>query len=409
MTYFGLLILIVIVTLIPQAFGLDQNMFYGTSSIEKVPETIIPGTSYEFEIKFQYTESEYWLRNIYPEIQVSPQSAESYVHVDVERISIHPHAISRTPMTLYVDPAIPYEKIFLNVSFVSENSVGTELRSSWMTPMILNIGTNHTTAETQSKQMTKHDVLKLEQNGRLIPPLNQVNLGVQPNQVKCNDELILLQKHDGAPACVKQETKQKLIERGWSKDSKYSAVEKLLTENKIEYLPDKLVITGGPAFMGDPGCGAAVDASSKVYWFGIDSVSNPSRMTIFDDNPNQCVVNTSSCFCNVQIKLAALTTDELDYFSPEEQEKYASILIDYLYEENINRTPKFMIGKHNVNYTEPSAVGYCGKIWGTATRDYFSGAIVNGEVKGYGIDKELPLLCAISDDAPYFGKAFGEK
>ncbi len=147
---------------------------------------------------------------------------------------------------------------------------------------------------------------------------------------------------------------------------------------------------------------------SKTHWFGIDSISNPKEIRLYDENPNQCVVNTGSCFCNAQIKLSALTLDELDYFTPQQQEKYANILIDYLYEENINRTPKFMIGKHNVNYTDPSAVGYCGKIWGTATYDYFSGAIVNGTVKDYGIDKELPLLCAITDDARYFGKAYGE-
>lgn len=256
--------------------------------------------------------------------------------------------------------------------------------------------------------------LKSETSHSKIDPLKQIQSGITFNEIQCKENLILIQKYDGSPACVTESTKQKLIERGWTEkiidiiSSKHADVEKLLIENKIDYIPDKLVITTGATIRGDPACGAVVDTDSKVHWFGIDSISNPREMTLYDENPNQCVVNTSSCFCNVQIELSALTLDELDYFTPQEQDKYANILIGYLYEKNVNRTPKFMIGKHNVNYTDPSAIGYCGKIWGTATRGYFSGAIVDGEVKDYGIDKELPLLCAISDDAPYFGKAFGE-
>ena len=35
----------------------------------------------------------------------------------------------------------------------------------------------------------------------------------------CKPEFILIQKHDGSPACVTSETKTKLIERGWTKDT----------------------------------------------------------------------------------------------------------------------------------------------------------------------------------------------
>lgn len=238
-------------------------------------------------------------------------------------------------------------------------------------------------------------------------------------------EYTLVVKHDfSTAACVKYDTKQKLIERGWAEpfgsivkprsenaetNTEIPDVEKLLIENKINYNPDKLVVTTGASIRGDPGCGAVVDVNSKTQWFRVDSMSNPNELTFYSDNPNQCVVNTVSCFCNVQMELAALTTNKLDYFTVEEQEKHANILIDYLYEENINRTPKFIIGKQNVNYTDPEATGFCGKIWGTATYDYFSGAIVNGTVKDYRINKELPLLCAITNDAQYFGKAYGEE
>ncbi|MGY5146576.1 MAG: hypothetical protein ACW9W4_01045 [Candidatus Nitrosopumilus sp. bin_7KS] len=253
---------------------------------------------------------------------------------------------------------------------------------------------------------------------KLSKPTNQIKSGMSADEIQCKDDLVLLQKYDGSPACVKESTKEKLIERGWTSvdinhmlSSRYtgiSDVEKLLVENKIDYLQDKLVVTSGIHLRGDPGCGGVMDSDFNVHWFGINSISAPTEIRLYSENPQQCKVNTSSCFCNAQMELAALTLDELNYFTIKEQEEYANILIDYMYDENINRTPKFMIGQHNVNYTNPSAVGYCGKIWGTNTYGYFNGAIINGKVEDYKISKELPLLCAISDDSQYFGKMFGE-
>ena len=48
------------------------------------------------------------------------------------------------------------------------------------------------------------------------PPLKQIKSGIPFNEIKCNDNLVLLQKHDGSPACVTEQTKQKLIEREWT-------------------------------------------------------------------------------------------------------------------------------------------------------------------------------------------------
>ena len=215
----------------------------------------------------------------------------------------------------------------------------------------------------------------------------------------CYNEICADKKTD---VCTVNDVEEKYNENMIS--SKYtgiSDVEKLLVENQIDYLPDKLVVTGGPTIRGDPGCGAVVDANSTVHWFGIDSISKPERINLFSENPNKCKANTASCFCNAQIELTAITIDELDYFTSEEQKHYASILMDYLYEENINRTPKFMIGKLNINYSD-SSIGYCGEIWGTNTYGFFEGQIIDDAVMGYGIEKELPLLCAISDDAKWW-------
>ena len=52
--------------------------------------------------------------------------------------------------------------------------------------------------------------------GRHMPPRIQINeFDMQPDKIRCNEGLILIQKHDGSPACVTLETKTKLFERGW--------------------------------------------------------------------------------------------------------------------------------------------------------------------------------------------------
>jgi hypothetical protein len=53
-------------------------------------------------------------------------------------------------------------------------------------------------------------------DSRYISPLLQAKIGVEPLMIRCNDSLVLLQKYDGTPACVTPETKEKLIERGWT-------------------------------------------------------------------------------------------------------------------------------------------------------------------------------------------------
>jgi len=49
-----------------------------------------------------------------------------------------------------------------------------------------------------------------------ISPLKQMKLGIPFSNTVCKEELELIKKYDGSPACVKPETKQKLFERGWT-------------------------------------------------------------------------------------------------------------------------------------------------------------------------------------------------
>ena len=137
-----------------------------------------------------------------------------------------------------------------------------------------------------------------------------------------------------------------------SKSTGMANVEKLLVLNQVNYNPDTLVVTGGPAFSGDPGCGAVIDTDLQTRWFEIDSISDPKKITMYSENPHPCKVNTASCFCNAQTELTFLTIDELSYFSPEEEEMHAMTLLKYI-KNNAgmkNIEPKFKIGKLNLNF-----------------------------------------------------------
>ncbi len=47
-------------------------------------------------------------------------------------------------------------------------------------------------------------------------PLKQIESGLYVDEVLCKDNLVLILKHDGTPACVKPETSAKLVGRGWT-------------------------------------------------------------------------------------------------------------------------------------------------------------------------------------------------
>ena len=54
-----------------------------------------------------------------------------------------------------------------------------------------------------------------------LSPLKQFKSGISLDDIQCKNNLVLIQKHDGSPVCVTSETKQKLIERGWTKLIEY--------------------------------------------------------------------------------------------------------------------------------------------------------------------------------------------
>jgi hypothetical protein len=77
-----------------------------------------------------------------------------------------------------------------------------------------------------------------------LSPLKQYQIGISQYEVKCKDNLQLVIKYNGSPACVKPETKQKLIERGWA------SYEKLETSGPA-YVAAQRFIEKSPTFVFD--------------------------------------------------------------------------------------------------------------------------------------------------------------
>ncbi len=48
-----------------------------------------------------------------------------------------------------------------------------------------------------------------------LPPKKQIEKGIELEDVTCKEDLQLIFKYDGSPACVKPSTATKLVERGW--------------------------------------------------------------------------------------------------------------------------------------------------------------------------------------------------
>lgn len=67
-----------------------------------------------------------------------------------------------------------------------------------------------------------------------VSPLKQFNFGIPINEIQCKGSLVLIQKYDDSPACVKPETKHKLIERGWSEPKKQTIFSKQQEDQKLD-------------------------------------------------------------------------------------------------------------------------------------------------------------------------------
>ena len=98
---------------------------------------IFPST---FDIKLQYTAGPWSLDELSPVIEITPKNSASHVSLDFESVSVQRGTVARIPVTITVDPAIEYEKIFLSVSFEGTVSQDVPSKSGWNDSLVLSIG-----------------------------------------------------------------------------------------------------------------------------------------------------------------------------------------------------------------------------------------------------------------------------
>ena len=66
-----------------------------------------------------------------------------------------------------------------------------------------------------------------------LSPKNQIKMGVDLLKIDCNDDLVLIQKYDGSPACIKPESILKLIERGWAQNTTQENISSMMERGDI--------------------------------------------------------------------------------------------------------------------------------------------------------------------------------
>ena len=98
-----------------------------------------------------------------------------------------------------------------------------------------------------SSGISSTDTSKTTLSKKYVPPSKQITDGILINDITCQNNMVLIVKYDDSPACVKSETKTKLIERGgWDKqivDEKTSLQKPLSVDNNPQTLTEKNTAT----------------------------------------------------------------------------------------------------------------------------------------------------------------------
>ncbi|NNL58094.1 MAG: hypothetical protein HKP31_01275, partial [Nitrosopumilus sp.] len=127
-----------------------------------VPEIIIPDVPSEFEIKFRYIGQPYNLHDITPIIDINPESAIPFVHIQTGTAEVNPSVVGRIPVTITVDKNIPNQKIFLSVSYDAMDFRDVKYKSSWSDFLTLNIGDSKEQNLSSMKIIEFDNILELK-------------------------------------------------------------------------------------------------------------------------------------------------------------------------------------------------------------------------------------------------------
>jgi hypothetical protein len=238
-----LILPLIALLLTPQVFA--EESFNGYSSVDPPLSEIVSGQSTVMTIRFLYTSGPYAMNNFIPIIEINPSSARQFVQVDVDSIDITQGQIKRIPVTLTTDIHIDHDKIFLSISYAGNHFMSGELqKSSWNDQVVLDIVVNEKPIpepeqdspvyENCGPGTTLHNgicvVDKTKENSSdssvrwgesaynpdIKSPLKQFKSGVPIYEIECKDDFVkVIKKSNGSPACIKPETKSKLIQRDW--------------------------------------------------------------------------------------------------------------------------------------------------------------------------------------------------
>lgn len=77
---------------------------------------------------------------------------------------------------------------------------------------------------------------------KIISPLKQTNLGFEQSNVICNSDLLLIQKHDGSPACVEEQSISKLVERNWGTSDNWIKISNAKRALNYEFDAGKITV-----------------------------------------------------------------------------------------------------------------------------------------------------------------------
>lgn len=118
----------------------------------------------------------------------------------------------------------------------------------------------------------------------IILPLKQFKSGVPISEIECKDDLVLLQKYDGTPACVREQTIPKLIERGWILDPANNTIKQCAIEyDRIMRIPGCPSSGDGPVCEPKPLIAKFIEPSDEIANFKkmhcADNVDEWSHLT----------------------------------------------------------------------------------------------------------------------------------
>lgn len=160
-------------------------------------------------------------------------------------------------------------------------------------------------------------------------------------------------------------------------------------------------------------CGYAIDQNTdQVFW--LEAAINSTQIeytNVYDDIPREDNFKPGmyDCFTPLEIELTETFLKEKSYFTPDEELYAASLVKHYLRgNDNLNEH-QFAVGKFNFDYKDETVFSFCGKfeerIMGSG---YFSGLLDQHGYLSFGLERSLPSLCALDDNATLYDIKFKE-